>query len=100
MLAVVAVPHREQLVMLRKHIRCTLFLENIGLIETRFQPHQVVDLARRLTGKHKAPPLDLKHMLEPGLDPPAINRDRGRSRLTAPLPRHPACGSAPGGSRS
>ena len=28
------------------------------------------------------------------------HRDRGRSILTAPLPHHPACGSAPGGSRS
>jgi hypothetical protein len=27
------------------------------------------------------------------------NRHRGQSRLTAPLPHHPACGSAPGGSR-
>jgi para-aminobenzoate synthetase component 1 len=29
-----------------------------------------------------------------------VNRDRGRSTLTAPLPHHPASGSAPGGSRS
>ena len=28
------------------------------------------------------------------------HRDRGRSSLTGPLPHHPACGSAPGGSRS
>ena len=28
------------------------------------------------------------------------NRDRGRPLLTGPLPHHPACGSAPGGSRS
>ena len=28
------------------------------------------------------------------------DRDRGRSSLTGPLPHHPACGSAPGGSRS
>jgi len=30
----------------------------------------------------------------------AINRHRGQPSLTAPLPHHPACGSAPGGSRS
>ena len=30
----------------------------------------------------------------------SFNRDRGRSSLTGPLPHHPACGSAPGGSRS
>jgi methyl-accepting chemotaxis protein len=29
-----------------------------------------------------------------------INRDRGRPLRTGPLPHHPACGSAPGGSRS
>jgi chromate transporter len=29
-----------------------------------------------------------------------INRHRGQPSLTAPLPHHPACGSAPGGSRS
>src|SRR5215207_8471675 len=28
------------------------------------------------------------------------NRDRGRSLKTGPLPHHPACGSAPGGSSS
>jgi hypothetical protein len=30
----------------------------------------------------------------------ATNRHRGQPSLTAPLPHHPACGSAPGGSRS
>jgi polar amino acid transport system substrate-binding protein len=43
-----------------------------------------------------------------GLPPPSkfalpgapINRHRGRSSLIGPLPHHPACGSAPGGSRS
>jgi hypothetical protein len=28
------------------------------------------------------------------------NRDRGRPLQAGPLPHHPACGSAPGGSRS
>ena len=30
----------------------------------------------------------------------ALYRHRGQPSLTAPLPHHPACGSAPGGSRS
>jgi hypothetical protein len=41
-----------------------------------------------------------EYRFENSLSRSRSNRHRGQPSLTAPLPHHPACGSAPGGSRS
>jgi hypothetical protein len=71
----------------------------------RRYPRPMIDLGT-IAGLHERPHTLAAYCTRrrdrnPGAGPQQFeppNRDRGRSSLIGPLPHHPACGSAPGGS--